>query len=228
MAYLLGYITADGCIAVQKERKNPYTLNITSKDKGHLYKLRKLLGSNHKVSKKNARRKNLAYQIQIRNNPITSALMKLGIMPRKTYNLKPLMVPKKYFADFVRGFFDGDGSVYIYNVNGTPQIKSSFVCASLEFLENFNKRLCYHMNIPLKNVHIKQPGKGKTMIQYSINFYIDDREKLARFMYNNVSPNAYLQRKQTIFEKWKSKKRRHFIKKNYPSKIGWHLNQALV
>ncbi len=56
MAYLLGYIFADGCITFDKSREgNPYTLNITSADKMHLYKIRKSLGSNHKVGNKDKR-----------------------------------------------------------------------------------------------------------------------------------------------------------------------------
>lgn len=29
-------------------------------------------------------------------------------------------------------------------------------------------------------------------------------------------------------EKWKSVKRQHYIKQNYPSKIGWKLNQKVL
>jgi len=42
-------------------------------------------------------------------------LINLGVIPRKTYNLGEIKIPDEYFADFARGFFDGDGTVYIYN-----------------------------------------------------------------------------------------------------------------
>ena len=61
------------------------------------------------------------------------------------------------------------------------------------------------------------------MTQYNICFYIDDSEKLAKFMYGN-NPKLYLDRKKKIFDEWKLIKRRHYIKENYPSKIGWRLN----
>ena len=229
MGYLLGYITADGCIVVSKDRKNhPFMLNITSADMKHLYALRKVLRSEHKISRKSGGESDtFAYQLQIRNPIITNDLMRLGILPRKTYNLSPIKAPDKYFADFVRGFFDGDGSTYIYNVNESPQIKAGFVSSSSSFIEDLNQKLCKKLNIPPKTIHQVLPQDNKKLIKYSIDFYIEDCEKLAEFMYGN-NPNLFLLRKRRIFEKWKLIKRRHYIKQNYPSKIGWHLNQKVL
>jgi len=64
------------------------------------------------------------------------------------------------------------------------------------------------------------------MPQYSICLYVNDSEKLAEFMYGK-NPTLYLKRKRDIFDKWRLIKRRHYIKQNYPSKIGWHLNEGL-
>ena len=168
MSYILGYITADGCISISKDRKtNPYTLN-------------------------------------------------------------PINVPNKYFSDFARGFFDGDGTVYIYKVNGTPQIKAGFVSPTLSFIKDFNQRLCKSLCTSNKSIHIDDNRKKNAKILcYSICFYIDDCEKLAKFMYQN-KPSLYLPRKYKIFERWKSIKRRQYIKHNYPSKIGWQLNQRVI
>jgi len=68
---------------------------------------------------------------------------------------------------------------------------------------------------------------GQTLIKYDICFYIDDCEKLAEFMYGS-NLTLYLPRKRQVFEKWKSTKRRHYIKQNYPSKVGWYLNQTVL
>ena len=229
MSYVLGYVVADGCISASKDRKkNPFTFNITSVEKKHLYRIRKTLRSEHKISKKSTGKPGeIGYQLQIRNPILTKDLMGLGILPRKTQNLNFIKVPQIYFPDFVRGFFDGDGSVYIYKVNNTLQIKAGFVCVSFSFLIEFNKRLCKNLNIPIKSIHrtIDKQGKKK-MDQFNTHFYIDDCEKLAQFMYKN-NPTIYLPRKRKIFEKWRSIKRRPYLKKNYPSKIGWHLNHKI-
>lgn len=225
MAYILGFFVADGCITVNKERKNnPYTFNITSIDLEHLYLLRKAMNSDHKISRKQINKN--GYQIQIRNQALCNDLISLGVYPRKTYNLEPISIPEEYFFDFTRGFFDGDGSVYIYNVNKTPQIKSSFVSVSLPFIRDFNKSLCKNLSISKKSIH-KSKSKEKHLLQYSICFYIDDSKKLKKFMYGN-NPELYLRRKKEIFDQWELIERRHYIKENYPSKIGWKLNQKII
>ena len=134
MAYVLGYIAADGSIIIRKGRKSEqFIVNITSADKNHLIKIKNILRAKYKIGQKLSGSGNIAYQLQISNSEMAKSLIKLGILPRKTYSLSSLKIPGKYFADFVRGFFDGDGTVYIYSVNGTPQIKSGFVAYKFDF-----------------------------------------------------------------------------------------------
>lgn len=230
MSYVLGFFVADGCIAVSKDRFNrPFTFNITSADKKHLYKIRKLLKSYHKISDKKGGNGNVGYQLQIRNQTIVNDLMKLGIYPRKTYNLSPINIPEKYFNSFLRGFFDGDGSVYIYKVNNTPQIKLDLISTSYSFINDLNLRVCKALNIPFKNIHKQTERKGNNMMMYSICFYINDCEKLYKFMYKKAS--IYLERKYRIFKRWEKEKllnRRKYIRQDYPSKIGWYLNKDMI
>ncbi len=225
MSYVLGFIVADGCVGVRRIRKKDkvenYYFNITSKDKSILENIKKAMNSYHKIhSKKNGRNDGRKYYfIQAGCQEICKDLINLGVRPRKTYNLKSLNVPDRYFSDFVRGFFDGDGSVYIYNVNGVLQIKSAFVSTSFEFIDNFNNQLCKQLNIIKKNIHKDLPKREDQLLnKYYIDFYIDDSIKLSNFMYGN-NPKLYLSRKRDVFEKWKSVKRRRYVKKSYPSKI---------
>lgn len=231
MAYVLGYFVADGCISVTHGRRQPYTINITSKDKSHLQKIRRVMDSEHKISRKtgNAQR-SVAYQLQVRNYALARDLIKRGIKPRKTYNLEPIKIPSKYFSDFIRGFFDGDGSVYIYTVNGVPQIKAGFISTSYPFLNHVNRLLCRFLDIPNKAIHIQEPNAWKRpdqkLTKYTTAFYIDDCDKLEKFFYGN-KPRLFLTRKHRIFQKWKQMKRRNYQKHSYPSKIGWHLNKKI-
>jgi len=231
MSYILGFIVADGCIGVKRIRKKDktkqYFLDITSKDIEHLKNIKKAMSARQKILlKQSGYEKGYAYRIQIGHQKICRDLIELGIIPRKTYNLGSIEVPDKYFSDFVRGFFDGDGTVYIYTVNKTLQIKAGFVSSSLSFITRFNQQLCENLNFPKKAIHQTIDKRGKKMVQYSICFYIDDCEKLAKFMYGN-NPTLFLPRKRRVFERWVSINRRHYIRQNYPSKIGWHLNQKV-
>ncbi len=44
-------------------------------------------------------------------------------------------------------------------------------------------------------------------------------------MYSN-SPELYLPRKKEIFDQWESMRRRHYIKVDYPSKIGMNAKES--
>jgi len=107
MAYILGFIFADGCLV---EHKNGYHgLDITSKDLQLLKLIKEQLKAEHKIAKKER-----GYHIQIRNRNIYNNLIKLGLIPRKSKIIEFPKLPKRYFSHFVRGLFDGDGSVVIW------------------------------------------------------------------------------------------------------------------
>ena len=116
MAYVLGYIVADGCV-ISTRSGSSHILNITSADYDHLLKIREIMGSEHAISKKgNGSSDKHYYSLQIRNQLIAKDLFHLGIKPRKSYDLEYFKVPVEFFADFARGFFDGDGTVYILSL----------------------------------------------------------------------------------------------------------------
>jgi len=228
MAYVLGFVVADGCVMKRKDRKDSFIFNITTKDREHLENIQKAMCSKYQIGLKSgggSRERNISF-VQITNKEICLDLINLGVIPRKTYNLGEIKIPDEYFADFARGFFDGDGTVYIYNVNNTPQIKVGFVCASAQFINHFNKQLCKFLGVKEKSVHLIK-AHGIKANSYSIDFYISDCEKFYNFIYGN-NPELYLERKLKVFEDWQNIKRRHYIKKDYPSKIGWHLNENLI
>ena len=229
MAYVLGFIVADGCLGVKRVKKDGtkrFYMNITSKDIDILEKIKRAMKAEQKINSKLGGFENSgrAWQIQIGHQEICKDLLALGIMPRKSHRLGPIQVSDKYFSDYIRGFFDGDGTVYIYEVNKTPQIKAELISTSHPFLKELNLRLCKNLRIHPKSIHEKSIGEKMTM--YGTCFYIDDCERLADLMYQE-NPILYLKRKRQIFEKWKSIKRRHYAKHDYPSKVGWQLNQSL-
>lgn len=64
-------------------------------------------------------------------------MLKIGLKQNKSKTLGKLKIPDRYFFDFLRGCFDGDGSIYSY---WDPRWQSSFmfylkfVSASPDFL----------------------------------------------------------------------------------------------
>ena len=52
-------------------------------------------------------------------------------------------IPVDYWGDYLRGFFDGDGSIWktIFRKNAKPYYYANFVSASVKFLENIRDRI---------------------------------------------------------------------------------------
>lgn len=110
MAYILGFITADGCIAKNKYSYKLY-FSIHEKDKDLLEKIRKILAPKNKYS---YYKKEKMYHFSFTSTEMYNDLMKLGITPRKTFSVKPPQVPKEFIRDYLRGYIDGDGCINIF------------------------------------------------------------------------------------------------------------------
>jgi hypothetical protein len=208
MAYVLGYIYADGAIEdVRKSSRTCYTA-ITSVDYDLLDKVRKTLSSNHELYIKKAHTQTFpdgkkylckkAYVLRIGSKSMFSDLVKLGLTPRKSLTLKFPDIPIKLLGYFIRGYFDGDGCIIVSIDKGKkiPSVKTIFTCGSLIFLEQLNCLLstvtnCRHKNI----IH------GDHAYQLSYRKY--DSLKILGFMYKNLNKSPFLDRKYNIYKKYK-------------------------
>jgi intein/homing endonuclease len=75
----------------------------------------------------------LASSLSFTSKKIRQTIESYGIGNNKTFKLHnlPDNLPKEFLVDYIRGFFDGDGS--IYEPKG-KKIGMSFTCASDTFL----------------------------------------------------------------------------------------------
>lgn len=93
---------------------------------------------------------------------LTNHLVNYGLKPAKSLTLEWPKVPAELEGHFIRGYFDGDGSVYIQELRGrqTPRLKAQFYTGSVQFadelqgcLEHYGlniyrvKTTCYHITI---------------------------------------------------------------------------------
>lgn len=133
LAYALGLIATDGCLA-----RYTTLVDLTSKDREQLENFNRCLELKLKVGIKKAGNGKLAFRVQIKNRTFYDFLVSIGLTPAKSKTLGELRIPDKYYFDFLRGCFDGDGCFYSY---WDPRWKSSFmfytelVSASPKFVE---------------------------------------------------------------------------------------------
>ncbi|MEK7219414.1 MAG: hypothetical protein AAB687_01925 [Patescibacteria group bacterium] len=143
LAYAVGLIATDGCLS-----SDGLLFDLTSKDKEQLLNFSKCLGVNFKIGNKWKKNGNKHLRIQFKNRLFYDFLLSVGLTPRKSLTMGKLKIPDKYFFDFLRGCFDGDGCFYSY---WDPRWRSShmfylgFASASVKHLfwlqEEIQKRI---------------------------------------------------------------------------------------
>ncbi len=109
-AYAIGLLATDGCLYNDGRH-----LELVSNDREQVENLKKCLGINNKITRKTSGSgRGQAFRIQFGDVFFYNFLLGIGITPRKSKTIGSLLVPKKYFPDFLRGHFDGDGTFYSY------------------------------------------------------------------------------------------------------------------
>lgn len=108
-AYAIGLIVADGCLS-----KDGRHIIMTSKDQDQLHAFNRCLGIDKRICAKFSGAGNKAYYVQFSDILFYGFLLKIGLTPAKSKTIQSVKVPEKYFFDFVRGYFDGDGCSFSY------------------------------------------------------------------------------------------------------------------
>lgn len=135
-AYWLGFLYADGCV-----HSHNYEVSINITDKEHVEKFKKAIGAiNHRIIEtmdsrwKNAK---ILYQLSIKDKQLHNDLIKWGCIPQKSLQLNSFPnIPRDYVSHFIRGYFDGDGSLHY--LQGTNNFRISFL-GTPEFLKEIQK-----------------------------------------------------------------------------------------
>ena len=109
-AYAIGLLVTDGCLSIDGRH-----IDFTSKDLQLLRTFKKCLNVDAKIRYKTSgfTRKKYPY-VQFSNIKLYKWLLEIGLTPSKSRTISNLKVPDKYFFDFLRGHFDGDGYFYFY------------------------------------------------------------------------------------------------------------------
>lgn len=136
-AYWLGFLYTDGCV-----HSNSNEISITLKDRDHLEKFRKAIKSNNKIGESIDKRFSSMpkiYHFSIKDKQLKSDLIKWGCVPNKSLTLTKIPnIPRDFVSHFIRGYFDGDGSLHW--LNGTKNFRISFV-GTAPFLKDIQKEL---------------------------------------------------------------------------------------
>lgn len=140
-AYFLGLIASDGCLYHHKNdnRQDILRICLQKDDCEILEKLKIFLGTTKPVTynshKNNGKLCHYA-SLEISSNKIVSDIINLGIGFKKTYSNCIPNIDMKYMSHFIRGYFDGDGSIFRKHNNS---LLSSYVISISGFYHNMHK-----------------------------------------------------------------------------------------
>lgn len=188
MAYVLGLIITDGCIS------KAGTVALSINDKDLLEKIKKAMSSKHKIT--SSRRQKGLYCFYFTRERLAKKLNNLGVIPRKSLTVKLPKVPQEYLPDFIRGVFDGDGSVYYDMRSPKFPIRTKFVSSSLSFIYALEQKL-QEFGLPPRKIYEQ---KTKNAISFMFKYGHKDSIKLFRLMYGKmIDTKIYMQRKHNKF-----------------------------
>ncbi|OIO47446.1 MAG: hypothetical protein AUJ32_03015 [Parcubacteria group bacterium CG1_02_40_82] len=201
MAYVLGFFTADGNMI--RNKRGAHFIEFTSTNKDLLQKIKKMICPDHKISvRERGGNWKPAYRIQIGSKKIYNDFEHLGLMERKSKRMNFPLIPEKYLAHYIRGYFDGDGSVTISTYKRTDRggrlnraILSGFICGSKQFIQGLYRRLRKFAKLTGGTLYYHDGG-------YRLTFSVKDSLALYNFMYSDVKNNLFLSRKKKKFEKY--------------------------
>lgn len=199
-AYWLGFIYADGFIT--KRTNGNSVFGITLAELEPLEKLNSCMQSTKPIymyNKRNGFKPNsLEYKLSFTSNQLVNDLEKLGCIERKTFQLKfPSFLNKKLIPHFIRGYFDGDGSVFyhILKANNTEYIQLGVTICGIE---SFLKDLIKHIDVQGIESCIYKDKRKQTDC-YSLKLPSNIRcLQLYHYMYKDA--NTFLSRKKDKFE----------------------------
>ncbi len=160
-AYAIGLIATDGCLYNDKRH-----ISFVSQDRDLVQMFKDILGLDVKIGMKSHKRGGIKKtpHIQFGDVLFYQFLESIGLTSAKSLTIREVKIPKKYFIDFLRGCFDGDGSTYSY---WDPRWRSSFMfytgfaSGSMPFLRWLRMEIFSRLKI---NGHLTE-GKRKSCNQ---------------------------------------------------------------
>ena len=178
--YCLGYLVADGWV-----QKNRLGICLHQDDLSIIELIKHTFNLDNKITMITRKDGRQHAQMLFRIAYFEEDYLHLGLSPRKTG--KEVWLSYMENPHFVRGFFDGDGSIYIQRSN---KRRMSFVTANRSFLEGLNTYVCKELGIPNRTIYDNTGSSGNYMIRFNSRY----ADQLGDWLYKD-SKRLRLERK---------------------------------
>lgn len=193
-AYFLGILYADGCNMVNRTE---VLLRLQEEDYEILVKLNDLLQPTKPINKiKEKDNHKQGYRLLINSKLISFRLNELGVTQNKTFTTKyPFFLRNDLHRHFIRGYFDGDGSVSYNTIN--HQIQFGFT-GTENMISGIQNILINEISLNKNKLSIRHPERKNNI--RSLNYCGNN---IAKIFYNYLyaDSNIFMKRKIEKFNK---------------------------
>lgn len=201
-AYWLGFLYADGTIHIRYNNKNIRAVNLelTLKDIDILEEFKKDIKSDAPIKEKITNingNKYINSRLIINNTEFCKNLINLGCVPNKTSIITfptENILPKDLQVDFIRGYFDGDGCIYVGKDN---QIQIN-ILGTYALLYGISKIFEEKGNCHKGNIK-KHPKSNIYQLDYHGN---KQAYNIFKILYNN-EPFCMMRKKEKFYSYFK-------------------------
>lgn len=213
MAWALGLLFTDGNVHGNLIQLTSVDIELLEKYARHLQSLRPI----EKRMQSYDKSKHIS-AVALSHPEMRNDLAKLGLHERKSLTMDFPDVPEEYMRHFIRGCWDGDGSVF----RTGDKIDANYTSGSYKFLRKlveelykigvhkWGRRQGFKIDLKLKELWDKYPdGSFPLVIHHKKGtnaYYIrlatrENIERLFHYFYDGVDESMYLKRKYEVFVK---------------------------
>lgn len=204
-AYWLGFLIADGNVyKPEGGRQGLISITLQRGDEKHLEKFKAAIKSEKPLSNYTRLSDGAEYSsIQLSSQKMFDDLCKFGCVPRKTYeNIWVDLDNDKLQGAFIRGFFDGDGTISKhFEINTLHRINVGIIGfnRNLEKFKNYLDGIGLHGSIVIDRARNYDNGESFGELRFTNKKTVYD---FLNFIYPTDCP-VYLERKYLLAEEYK-------------------------
>jgi len=193
-AYILGFIYADGNISTSK---NNISICLKRTDRKILEKIKNSMNSNYPLYETTGQY-SIEYPVTekvlftVSSKELKEDLISIGCTPKKSDILSFPNIDDSLVHHFMRGYFDGDGTVFVENQHNN--IRTGII-STFEFCKVFLDKLKLS-----KNPIIHKEKRSNKNVYYFTVAKLEDVKATYDFLYKDAT--IFLERKKEKFDNW--------------------------
>lgn len=191
--YWAGFIAADGNV----DSKNRMRIMLKYDDFNHLCKIKEFLISTHTISVNTDKYYRCSFELT--SLPLVSGLREnFNVVPNKSLILEfpESILQSEHLKHFIRGYFDGDGSIcesFSNRKSVTASLYATFCSGSSNFIHDLQSIIDIEVGASSSLQQINNANK------YQLKYNTNQAKLLLSWMYENSS--VYLERKFQLYQK---------------------------